>query len=214
MDQLPNMAKRLLEAIAHRLRSGAIRADDPRTYPTYGEVHDELNLPLQGSNVGVSLNRQALTPLAQFMQKNRLPAITALVVNKETLLPGRGFFELYGHKNDDFGWWQAEATIAANYDWSPWVQKVTEQQEAASPAAHWRSRIQIDPAIHHGDPCIVGTRVPVKTIVNCIANGDTVDDILKGWPQLHREDVQAALQFAAEAVSTFDYIPFAPQDAA
>lgn len=70
----------------------------------------------------------------------------------------------------------------------------------------WRTRIKVDPAIHHGDPCIAGTRVPVSVIVGSIADGDSVEEILKNWPQLSADDVRAALQFAAEAVNRFDII--------
>jgi uncharacterized protein (DUF433 family) len=38
---------------------------------------------------------------------------------------------------------------------------------------NWRERSVIDPAIHHGEPCITGTRVPVSVIVGSIADGDT-----------------------------------------
>ena len=71
----------------------------------------------------------------------------------------------------------------------------------------WRARITIDPAIHHGDPCISGTRVSVSVIVGSIADGDSFDGILEGYPQLSREDVEAALRFAAEAVNRFDFVP-------
>lgn len=77
------------------------------------------------------------------------------------------------------------------------------------PPDAWRTRITIDPAIHHGDPCITGTRVTVSVIVGSIAAGDTVDQLLASYPQLTREDVQAALWFAAEAVNRFDYVPLA-----
>lgn len=73
----------------------------------------------------------------------------------------------------------------------------------------WRHRIQIDPAIHHGDPCIAGSRVPVSIIVGSIADGDSFEDILKSYPHLKREDIQAALRFAAEAVNRFDFVPIA-----
>ena len=73
--------------------------------------------------------------------------------------------------------------------------------------AEWRKRISTDPAIHHGDPCIAGTRVPVSVIVGSIADGDSFDDILKSYPQLKKEDIQAALQCAAEAVNRFDMVP-------
>jgi uncharacterized protein (DUF433 family) len=74
---------------------------------------------------------------------------------------------------------------------------------------HWRTRIAIDREVHDGDPCIKGTRVPVKTIVVNIAEGCSVTEILKEYPVLTKADVQAALKFAAEAVSGFDYVPMA-----
>jgi len=73
--------------------------------------------------------------------------------------------------------------------------------------SEWRKRISIDPAVHHGDPCIAGTRVPVSVIVGSIADGDTFDQIIASYPQLARDDIQAALYFAAEAVNRFDFVP-------
>ncbi len=70
----------------------------------------------------------------------------------------------------------------------------------------WRNRIVIDTSIHHGDPCIAGTRIPVSVIVGSVAQGDTFDQILASYPQLTRDDIQAALHFAAEAVNRFDFI--------
>jgi uncharacterized protein (DUF433 family) len=71
----------------------------------------------------------------------------------------------------------------------------------------WHERIRIDPAVHHGDPCIVGTRVPVSVIVGSVADGDTWEQILASYPQLKREDIQAALRYAAEAVNRFELLP-------
>ena len=71
----------------------------------------------------------------------------------------------------------------------------------------WRKRIVIDPTIHHGEPCIKGTRVPLSVIVGSIADGDTSEQILDAWPQLTGEDVKAALKFAAEAVNNADFVP-------
>ena len=78
-----------------------------------------------------------------------------------------------------------------------------------TPENEWRKRICLDPAIHHGDPCITGTRVPVSVIVGSIADGDTFDQILASYPQLAPEDIQAALHYAAEAVNRFDWAPLA-----
>ena len=69
---------------------------------------------------------------------------------------------------------------------------------------NWRDRIVIDPAIHHGKPCIKGTRVPVSVIVGSIAEGSTVERIIESWPQLTDDDIRAALKFASEAVGNED----------
>jgi uncharacterized protein (DUF433 family) len=59
-------------------------------------------------------------------------------------------------------------------------------------------RITVDPTVCHGKPCIKGTRIMVWQVVQFLANGDSVDDILAAYPGLTREDVQACLLFAAE----------------
>lgn len=64
----------------------------------------------------------------------------------------------------------------------------------------WRDRIVIDPQIHHGEPCIKGTRVPVSVIVGSFADGMTVDEIIEQYPQLTPEDIKAALAYAAEVI--------------
>lgn len=74
-------------------------------------------------------------------------------------------------------------------------------------AADWRKRISFDPTVHHGDPCIARTRVPVSVIVGSVADGDTPEQILTSYPQLTREDIRAALLCAAEAVNRFDFVP-------
>lgn len=62
-------------------------------------------------------------------------------------------------------------------------------------------RIVIDPAIRHGKPCIRGTRIPVTTILDLLAGGATPEEILAGYPDLAREDIQAALAYAMFATS-------------
>jgi len=62
----------------------------------------------------------------------------------------------------------------------------------------WRKRIVCDPGIHHGEPCVHGTRIAVSVIVGSLADL-TVDHLLREYPQLTREDIQAALLYAAEA---------------
>ena len=58
-------------------------------------------------------------------------------------------------------------------------------------------RISIDPAIRSGKPCIRGTRITVYDILEYLAGGMTEDQVLHDFPALTREDVRAALEFAA-----------------
>ena len=58
-------------------------------------------------------------------------------------------------------------------------------------------RITFDPQIMGGRACIRGMRIPVSVIVNQVAHGATVDEILRGYPDLEPEDVRQAVQYAA-----------------
>ena len=58
-------------------------------------------------------------------------------------------------------------------------------------------RITIDPAIHHGQACIKGTRIPVHQIIGMLANGDTIEELLKEYPSITRDDILACLDYAA-----------------
>ena len=62
----------------------------------------------------------------------------------------------------------------------------------------WRERITVDPKVLSGKPIIKGTRIALEFILELLANSWTVEDILKNYPQLKREDVAAALKYAAE----------------
>lgn len=59
-------------------------------------------------------------------------------------------------------------------------------------------RISVDPNICHGQACVKGTRIPVHQIVRMLANGDTVENLLTGYPSLTREDILACLDYAAD----------------
>jgi uncharacterized protein (DUF433 family) len=58
-------------------------------------------------------------------------------------------------------------------------------------------RTTIDPKICHGKPCIRGLRYPVEVILELLSAGATAEDILRDYEDLEREDVLAALAFAA-----------------
>ncbi len=62
------------------------------------------------------------------------------------------------------------------------------------------SQITADPNVMLGKPVVRGTRITVELILERLAGGATVDDILRSYPRLTRDDIQAALRFAAQSV--------------
>jgi uncharacterized protein (DUF433 family) len=62
------------------------------------------------------------------------------------------------------------------------------------------TRITVDPKICHGKPCIRGLRYPVESILEWLAAGMTTEEILADYEDLEREDIYAALTFAARLV--------------
>jgi uncharacterized protein (DUF433 family) len=72
----------------------------------------------------------------------------------------------------------------------------------------WQERITANPAICHGKACIRGTRVMVSVILDNLAAGESIEEITRGY-HLEREDVQAAVQYAAE-LARENVIPFTP----
>lgn len=62
----------------------------------------------------------------------------------------------------------------------------------------WKERISINPNVCHGKPCIKGTRIWVSLIVDNLAGGSTEAEILEAYPSLTKEDIRAALAYAAD----------------
>jgi uncharacterized protein (DUF433 family) len=58
-------------------------------------------------------------------------------------------------------------------------------------------RITIDPAVCHGKPCLRHMRYPVEVILELLSAGTTMEQILADYEDLEREDILAALAFAA-----------------
>jgi len=62
-------------------------------------------------------------------------------------------------------------------------------------------RISINPKICFGKPCIKGHRIWVSLILDFLAEGLTIDEILEDYPQLSREDILACIAYGAEMSS-------------
>ncbi len=59
-------------------------------------------------------------------------------------------------------------------------------------------RITVNPDICNGKPVIRGTRITAQTVLEFLAAGDSVEDVLEEYPGLKREDVQACLDYASK----------------
>ena len=63
---------------------------------------------------------------------------------------------------------------------------------------NWQDYITVDPQICHGRACIVGTRVMVSVILDNLAEGNTVDEIMENYPTVSRDAIMATLVYASE----------------
>jgi uncharacterized protein (DUF433 family) len=60
--------------------------------------------------------------------------------------------------------------------------------------------VHSDPNILGGTPVFMGTRVPLQNLIDCLEAGDTIDDFLKSFPSVTREQAIAALELARKAL--------------
>ncbi len=72
-----------------------------------------------------------------------------------------------------------------------------------------KAKITIDPNILVGKPVIAGTRIPVYLVLNLLAHGKTIQEIIEDYPELDEESVKAAIGYAAnhmeyEETKTYD----------
>ena len=58
-----------------------------------------------------------------------------------------------------------------------------------------------DPEVMHGTPVFVGTRVPLKNLIDYLEAGDTIEDFLRSFPSVTREQAVAALELAGELLA-------------
>jgi len=70
-----------------------------------------------------------------------------------------------------------------------------------------RERIELNPKVMAGKPVIKGTRLTVQHILNLLAHGATVDEILSEYTGLTREDVLACLLYASEVLESMTFMP-------
>ena len=68
-----------------------------------------------------------------------------------------------------------------------------------------KQRIQIDPNVHFGKPCVAGSRIPVIEVLELVREGVPFDQIIRDfYPDLELEDIRACVQYAMEVVASED----------
>ena len=72
--------------------------------------------------------------------------------------------------------------------------------------ANWKDRITVDPEILVGKPIIRRTRISVDLLMDRLADGWTMEQIMESYPRVTREDVLAAISFVTEVFREEDYI--------
>ncbi len=76
----------------------------------------------------------------------------------------------------------------------------------------YHERIEINPKILLGKPVFKGTRIPVYVILDMLAEGISVQEILKYYPDLKEEDIKAAMLFASDTAKHIAEIEFETAD--
>ena len=70
-----------------------------------------------------------------------------------------------------------------------------------------RERIVLNPKVMAGKPVIRGTRLTVQYILNLLAHGETIDEILSEYKGLMKEDILACLLYASETLENTTFMP-------
>lgn len=81
---------------------------------------------------------------------------------------------------------------------------------ATGKAKNYEGRILRDREICGGEPVFKGTRVTLRTVLACLANGDSPEEILADFPSLKAEDIHAAIAFAAASAEEDLPVPAVP----
>lgn len=115
-------AQKLLNYLVEKAKNGNIIAGDPRTYLGYKEVLQGLGLRHIADTYGRSLEIQGLRELAEWIEQKKLPAITGLIIDKESSMPSKGYFDVYKKNRDtDFQWWKEQIEASLSFNWIQYI---------------------------------------------------------------------------------------------
>jgi uncharacterized protein (DUF433 family) len=198
-------AQRLLEVIVKEIANGRIREGHPETFLAYSEALELLGEYVPWLRSGVRLSQLGLKDLHDWTEEHdELPKVTGLIVNKVDRRPHQDFAKWHGHEDDPNWetWWMEEADRAIRYDWSPYLQHLSERN---APAVALRVCEDEETYGYGGvikaEPPPARIRrsgITVAEVLQWLAEGESESEVLARHPGLKREDIRASLIFAAD----------------
>jgi uncharacterized protein (DUF433 family) len=203
-------AQALLRVIVDAIAAGRIQQGKPGTFLSYSEALELLGKPAPWAHAGSRLQKSGLGTLTEWTIKHReLPKIAALIVNKTTRMPGKGFPEAHGYRADDPKWpqwWLEQANRAINYDWTPFLTSAVRYQSEPDSVAIRVQEGDEGETPAYGDIIVANppparirrSRITVGEVLRWLAAGQSERNILRQHPELKRMDIRACLAYAAD----------------
>ena len=159
---LSPQATAIADVIIGGLNNGDIRVESIPSYLGYKDVHDALGISeIRANTWGRSFLAIGGLELARWTKANGYPAITGLVINKEDLMPGGEFFDLFKDRfgvRTQFEWWRQECQEAAEFNWDsvlrprPQAPEAADTKRVANYALRNRDRLRTFNYIRKADP--------------------------------------------------------------
>lgn len=118
-EELDKDGHRLLCLLVERLPSA--NTERPEKMIGYKAAHELLGLMNIRGDWAESLKAQGLDNLAKWTKNTEKPAITGIIVNQTSHSPGRGYYTLFGRKDDDWSFWREQIADSKIFDWSPYL---------------------------------------------------------------------------------------------
>lgn len=191
---------RLLKFLVGEIEARRIKKGKPESFIAYSEALAGMGISKKG-RAGQQLQREGLNELNEWTENHpKLPKIAALIVNKQSRQPSKGFAKSHLRGKDDWEtWWLVEAGRAIDFDWTPYLDQhsTATVREEETKVSNYHNLITIEPGKRGGRPCIRGLRITVGDILGWLAAGMSEAEIIDDFPDLTRADIHAALAFAA-----------------
>ncbi|GEM_PF-134243 len=147
-----------------------------------------LTSPTTATGDEIALRTYTAEQLASFAEADRLDAAAQEVVRRFRSVTGTP--ESVQGALGQLGAW-------GDLDWNKTEHQLDRIRHENVPTPSETERIATDPAVCDGEPHIRGTRIPVSVLLDNLAAGVTLAELMKSYPGLTPEDVRAALAYAA-----------------